>query len=200
MITILFIRHGLCDFVGKFIAGRKEKVHLNGEGRKQVLDLACRLETIPVSAIYSGPLERVVETAEIIARSKDVPVTVARELDEVDSGNWTGLSFEEVAKDPLWDVYNRFKGGTRIPGGEMTLEVASRVSGFVERVRRKRDGATVIMVSHGNPIKTVLAHYCGIPLDFISRFEVDPASVSVLRVDDYGAAVGCINSTGMLSL
>lgn len=200
MITILFIRHGSCDFIGKFIAGRNEGIHLNEKGREQVRQLARRLEEITVSAIYSGPLERVVETAEIIARRKDIPPIVARELDEVDSGIWTGLSFEEVAKDPLWDVYNRFKGSTRIPGGEMTLDVASRMGQFIERVRREMDDATVVMVSHGNPIKAALAHYAGIPLDFISRFEVDPASVSVLRIDDYGAEVGCINSTGKLSL
>ncbi|MFP4165035.1 MAG: histidine phosphatase family protein [Chitinispirillaceae bacterium] len=200
MITILFVRHGECDFVGNYIAGRKEGIHLNRKGRDQACRLARRLENVSVSAIFSGPLERVAETAGYIARVKNIPVTVAWELNEVDSGRWTSVPFDELRGDPQWNNYTVFRSSTRIPGGEMLPEVVCRVSSFIERIRREMDGSTVVMVSHGNPIKAAVAHYAGIPPDYIRRFRIEPASVSVLRIDNFGAEVDCVNYTGTLRI
>jgi probable phosphoglycerate mutase len=195
MTTFVLIRHGHCDPVGKYIAGRKSGINLSETGKMQVMQLAGRLQKIEAEAIYSSPLERAIETASSLAEQKKLKLNIAEELLEVDYGMWTGKSFEELSKEPLWELYNTFRARVRIPGGEMTTEVVSRMSALIERLRRVYKGA-VFLVSHGDPIKSVIAHYIGIPLDLIIRFDIQPASVSILSVDDYGAHLMTLNNTG----
>ncbi len=194
MTTFVLIRHGHCDPVGRFIAGRKGGIKLSEIGNKQVKQIVSRLKGIEVEAIFSSPLERAIETALPLAEQKKLKLNVAEELIEVDYGMWTGKSFEELTLEPLWSLYNTFRGRVRIPGGEMIPEVVSRMSILIERLRRAYHG-TVVLVSHGEPIKSVIAHYVGIPLDFIIRFDVQPASVSMLAVDDFGARLMTFNNT-----
>ena len=190
--TFLLIRHGNCDPVGKFIAGRRPGIHLNQEGREQVGELAVFLKDIPLCAVYSSPLERTVETAKAIVNENRVQLEIKEELNEVDYGLWTGMSFKELSKEDLWGAFNTFRSSTRIPGGEMMPEVVARMSRFTEKSRRAADGVFAI-VSHGDPIKALIAHYGGIPLDMVLRFEISTASVSVIELNDYGASIRCIN-------
>ncbi len=195
MITFLFIRHGYCDCIGKYLAGRTNGVHLNDSGVAQAEALARTLADVPVSEIYSSPLERTVETASFIAAPGNLKVCVREELSEVDYGAWTGKTFTELEKFPLWRRFNDSRGSVRIPGGEMMVEVASRMSLFVERVRRHHKEGVIAVVSHGDPIRAVIAHYAGIPLDNIVRFDIDPASVSPVNADDHGFRILGINHT-----
>lgn len=195
MTTFVLIRHGHCDPVGKYIAGRKSGIRLSETGNRQVRQLAGRLEGIEIDAIFSSPLERAVETASPLAELKRIELNITEELLEIDYGMWTGKSFEELSSEPLWGLYNTYRGRVRIPGGEMMPEVVSRMSILMEQLRRVYHG-TVVLVSHGDPIKSVIAHYIGIPLDFIMRLDVQPASVSMLSIDDYGARLVTFNNTG----
>ncbi|NLE01818.1 MAG: histidine phosphatase family protein [Fibrobacter sp.] len=194
MSTFLLVRHGFCASVGDHISGRKKGVHLDDKGILQVKRLSEELRTVPIDRIYSSPLERTIETAELIGHPRNVDISTDENLNEIQYGDWTGLTFSQLEKDPRWKQFNLYRGKTRIPGGEMMLEVVSRMSSFIERVRRECSGV-ILVVSHGDPIKAVLAHYCGVPLDYILHFDVSPASVSSLVIDDYGAEVLCINKT-----
>ncbi|HEX3019489.1 MAG TPA: histidine phosphatase family protein [Chitinispirillaceae bacterium] len=193
MTTFMLVRHGHCDPVGKFIAGRKEGVNLSEYGNKQVKQLVTYLKGTAINAIFSSPLERTVQTASPLAKEKGLTLNIVEELLEVDYGLWTGRTFDELSSDPLWHQYNKYKGVVRIPGGEMMLEVASRMSVLIERLRKRYEG-NVVLVSHGDPIKTAIAHYAGIPLDFLLRFDVQPASISVIQIDDYDAKLLTVNN------
>src|SRR5215212_2773666 len=96
MTTFLLIRHALCDPVGRSLAGRTSGVHLNAEGGVQAEALARRLGEVAVSAIYSSPLERALETAAPIAADQGVPVIEAPGLLEIDFGDWTGKTLQEL--------------------------------------------------------------------------------------------------------
>ncbi len=193
MTTFMLIRHGHCDPVGKYIAGRKSGIKLDETGIGQVKQLVSRLDGIKVEAIYSSPLERAIETASPLAEQKKLKINIAEELNEVDYGIWTGKSFEELSSEPLWKLYNTYRGRVRIPGGEMMPEIVSRMSRLMERLRRTYQG-TVILVSHGDPIKSVIAHYTGIPLDSIMRLDVLPASVSIISINEYEARLVTLNN------
>ncbi len=52
------------------------------------------------------------------------------------------------------------------------------------------------MVSHGDPLRAAVMHYLGMPLDLIFRFEIEPASLSILEEDGWGARVTRLNATG----
>jgi probable phosphoglycerate mutase len=161
--------------------------------------MAERLMDVPLAALYSSPIERAMETSSYIERQKNITMEIRDELIEVNFGDWTGMKMASLSDNPFWTNFNIFKGAFRIPGGEMIEEIASRMCRFIEEIRRKHDGVIAI-VSHGDPIKTVIAHYTGMPLDYIIRFDILPASISVLQIDDYGACLNCLNTTGSISL
>jgi probable phosphoglycerate mutase len=166
-------------------------VRLGESGRRQLRFLHERLAGLPIEAVHSGPLERAEETA----RALGLPVTIAPELDELDYGDWTGRSVEELSGDPAWEAWNRFRAGTRIPGGETMLEVQARAVGLVQRLQAEHPSGRVVLVSHGDVIRAVLLHHLGLSLDLFARVEIDPGSLSVLAVEPWGARVLLLNQT-----
>lgn len=194
------IRHGLTDAVaGRQIAGRAPGARLNEKGRAQAESLAERLSVVPLRAVYSSPLERALETAVPIARRLDLEVQVEDAFNELEFGEWTGRTFEELEASARWRAFNSFRGGTRIPGGELMVEAQARAVAGVERLRERHAGESVAVVSHADLIRAVVAHYAGIHLDLLLRIEVGPASFSVVEVGDFGPRIISLNDTGGLT-
>ena len=196
MTTFLLIRHAACDPVGQSIAGWEPGIHLNEQGRAQGERLAARLAGAPIAAVYTSPLERARETAAPIAARLGLEVEVDVGLGEVQFGEWTGRTLEELSAVPEWRRFNSFRSGTRVPGGELLLEVQARAVAVLDRLRMRHSGETVALVSHGDVLKAVLGYYAGIPIDLLERLEIDPASVSVVAVHDWGARLLRLNDTG----
>jgi probable phosphoglycerate mutase len=196
MTTLLLIRHAHTDWIGKAIAGHTPGVGLSVEGAEQAESLALRLRHLPVVAIYSSPLQRTLETAEPLARELRLTVQTRPRLIEVDFGSWTGKTMTELDADPLWKRFNSLRSTTRAPGGDLMLDVQSRMVDELEDLRSRHAGQTIAAVSHQDSIKAAIAHYAGIPLDLFHRFEVSPASVSILRLAEWGPQIVAVNHTG----
>jgi probable phosphoglycerate mutase len=194
--TFLLIRHAQCDPVGRAIAGRQAGVHLNTEGRRDAEALAMRLRELSLAAIYSSPLERAIETAEFIAARQGLLVKIAQGLNEVDFGNWTGKSFAELDQLAEWKRFNTYRSRTRIPGGEMMSEVLNRSLVELERLNQVHPdpAALVAVVSHGDVLRAIVSHALGMSLDLMQRFELSPASVSILDVKGRERRVLLLNS------
>lgn len=195
MTTFHLIRHAAHGLLGWRIAGRMPGVHLSEAGQTQAERLAEWLARQPMGAVYSGPLERARETAMPLCRRLGLPLQIAPSLDELDYGEWTGRTFEELAGLPTWQQFNSFRSGTRIPGGELMPEVQTRAVTEMERLREIHPDAHVALVSHGDVIKAAAAYFLGVPLDLFQRLVIDPASVTVIAVDDYGPRVLRVNGT-----
>ncbi len=102
---------------------------------------------------------------------------------------------EELSRIELWHRYNRFRGGTRPPGGETMIEVQSRAVGRLESLAAAHHGEAVAVVSHGDVLRGMLAWYLGIPVDLMLRFEIEPAGLSILELAEWGARVMLMNET-----
>jgi broad specificity phosphatase PhoE len=195
--TFLLIRHALCDPVGKSIAGRTPGVHLNDAGRGQAAALASRLSTLPVAEVWSSPLERAVETAQPFASIRGLPVVQDQRLTEVDFGEWTGRTLTELEGLAQWRDFNERRSSTRIPGGEIMDEVVRRSLAMLEEVHRHPDltGRLVAVVSHGDVLRSLVAHCIGMDPNAIHRIEIAPASVSILQTEDRTWRLLLLNST-----
>ena len=190
--NFVFIRHGAHDYLGRAIAGRLPGVHLNELGRKQAEHLAEKLSLLPVDAVYSGPLERVRETAEPVCRQFNLPHQIADEFTEIGVGEWQDRAFTELSQLPLWKQINSFRSSTQFPGGELMLEVQVRALRKLNELRGKH--RFVVIVTHGDVIRAVMAHFLGMHLDLFLRIEIDPASLSLLEYGDEYAIVRLLNS------
>ena len=193
MTQFYLIRHAANDTLGREIAGRAPGVHLNEAGRAQATRVAEALSTLPITHIYSSPLERCQETAQPLADRLKVPVAISEALNEVDFGDWTRKSLEELSRLEAWRQWNGFRSAGQIPNGESMIQVQSRVVSEVERLRRLHPNSPVALFSHGDPIRAALTWYLGMPLDMLSRLEVFPGSVCVLSVGDWDAKIRALN-------
>ncbi|SCZ60307.1 histidine phosphatase family protein [Thiohalomonas denitrificans] len=198
MTRFVFIRHGETEAVGKTLTGRAPGVRLTERGFDQVRTLAGQLKFQRLDRLVTSPMERARQTAAAITEVHGTAMEIDEALLEVDFGEWGGCSFAEMEDDPLWRRYHEFRGGIRIPGGEMALEIQARVVAATERLRRETPDGVIALVSHGDPIRYGVAFYAGIPLDLALRTNIDIASVSAIAVDDRGARVLCVNHTGSL--
>src|SRR5215212_5240157 len=115
MATILLIRHASHDLLGKKLAGWMRGVRLNEQGRTEAGRLADRIASVPLSAIYTSPLPRTVETATPLAARARCPMYLVDALGEIRCGDWTGRDFEELKLRPEWNAYNACRSLNRIP-------------------------------------------------------------------------------------
>lgn len=201
MTQILLIRHAVNDVMkAKKLAGWMPDVHINEEGRQQAQAVAERLREIPITAIYSSPLDRTRETAEPLAQALGLEVQIREEIGEVQYGDWTGKSLEELSKLDVWKVVQLYPSGMRFPGGETIREMQARIVNQLESIAADHPREIVAVFSHADVIKAALAHYLGVHLDLFQRIVVNPTSVSVLRLTPYGPQVLRINDDGPLKL
>jgi probable phosphoglycerate mutase len=196
MTTFLLIRHATTDAVGRVLSGWVPDVHLNAAGMRQAVALAERLGAIKLAAVYTSPLERARETAAPLAARHALEPRVVPDGGEVRFGEWTGRRFTDLAHDPIWQSYNQVRSLTRVPGGEMAIEVQARIVALLERLRAEHAEGCVALVSHADVIKAALAYALGSPIDLMQRIEVQTASVSTLVLDQGSPRVLNVNVTG----
>lgn len=195
MTTLLLIRHALCDHVGREIAGRRADIHLNAAGTVQVRRLVEELDGARLDAIVSSPLARARETALPLAERRNLEVRYDDRLAEIDYGDWTGQRLESLRADDRWARFNSLRSVTRVPGGELMLEVQARGVSAIEAIREEFPDGRCAVVSHGDVIRGLVAHFAGIPLDLFLRIEIAPASVSVVTLSEQWIGVRCVNRT-----
>jgi len=178
---LLLIRHGENDWVGtNRLAGRTIGVHLNDKGREQSAQLAELLKNQPIGAVYSSPLERCLQTAEPVAAALGQQVIHEPGVLEVDYGQWQGGDLKELSKLPEWQSVQHFPSTFRFPEGETLHQTQSRAVWAVERIVQAHPNQLVALFSHGDVIRTTLAHYMGTPLDLFQRIQISTASISAL--------------------
>jgi len=193
MALLHLLRHGTHDLGGGVLAGRMPGVGLTERGRSEIAAVAERLADENIAALYSSPLQRTRESAEIVAERLGLPIEFRDDLIELDFGEWTGTSFNGIRADPRWQPWHRHRSLARIPGGETMRAVQFRaVEAILEIGERRREEAAVI-VSHGDVIRSALVFALGMPLDFYGRIEVAQGSLSTIRLDDGGIRVVSIN-------
>src|SRR5919112_3225074 len=116
--TILLIRHAAHVELGRTLSGRRRDVALSKDGLEQAEIVGDLLGVEPIAAVYSSPRERAYYTARAVAEPHEHNVHVVDDLDELDFGDWTGLSFSQLEGDPSWMAWNETRATARPPNGE----------------------------------------------------------------------------------
>lgn len=198
MLRVLFVRHGETEWNRERRIMGREEIGLNETGRKQSAQLQAGLIQVPLDAIYSSPILRARETAEILSRERDLKVVFDERLAEIDYGEWVGKTFEDVRRMPGYQPYFTRLETPVAPGGETLYQVRDRVTAFYESLKQGGTNRTVAVVSHADTIKCLLMGVLEIPFANIWRFRIDNVSVSLLEAEPRGDRVICINQRGDL--
>jgi len=183
------LRHGEHGLLGRVLAGRMPGVGMTERGRAEIASQAERLATEKIAAIYASPLQRTRESAEIVAARLGLPIEFRDDLIELDFGEWTGATFDSIRADPRWQAWSTQRSLAAIPGGESMRAVQQRVVAALLELNERHLHATVVLVSHGDVIRSVLLFALGMPLDFYNRIEIGQGSISTINISASGIRV-----------
>lgn len=170
------VRHGSTSLVTKMLCGRTVDPPLDENGRAQALRAADRL--VGMGPIWTSPRARTRETAALIANGREL--TIAPAIDEIDFGDWSGRTFDELTPDPAWQRWNSARASARPPRGESFAEVADRLGALLRQIEGHD---TVVLVTHCDVIRALVCRILGLSADDWWRFDVDCGSVTRIMVE-----------------
>ena len=194
---IIFLRHGQAENNTKrILAGRTEGVPLTKIGIEQAEQIGKYLKPIDISAIYSSPIERADNTAKIVAESNSIDYKLDERLTELDMGKFTRMPYDEIfakhgnvflkfySNDPIISEYNV----------ETFPHVQKRVMDMLDYTIKKHDQENVLLVTHMDPIKSVIAKV--MDLKPLSLFELIIAncSLTIIKHHDEKLSLSAINA------
>jgi len=188
MTTRLYlVRHGATPLTTEDKFSGAENVFLSDEGREQAEHLSQRLADDDIHAIYTSPLDRTKETAEIIARPHNLTPILKDGLREISHGHWEGLTRKEVEERHA-DEYTAWESDpfTFAPEeGESGISVLARALPVIREVVVKHKDGNILVVSHKATLRLIISSLLGFDVrGYRDRLDQAPASLNILDFKD----------------
>ena len=184
---IIFLRHGQAENnTKKILAGRSPGVNLTQVGIQQAEQSGKMLESLNISAIYSSPIDRALQTAKIVGNHCNLePVTDDR-LIELDMGKFTKMPYDEIfAKHG--NVFLKFYEGSEEVsenGVETFAKVQKRVFDMVDFVINRHKNENVVLVTHMDPIKAMIGKTLSLKPEILFELIIANASLNIFKNHD----------------
>lgn len=185
MCKLILIRHGESEANTQGIyQGQTYDTNLTALGKKQAQAAAEKVQQLPVARVFTSPLKRTFQTAQIIAREIRVPVIQDIRLLEIDHGDWGGQTKEKVAEMYPNLVKKWVQNPTQVvmPRGENLAEVQKRVMSLVAQWRREGRDRSLAVVSHDVTLRVLISHVLGLPLNAIWNFRLDNGALTTINL------------------
>ena len=199
MAKLILTRHGETTWnVEKIYRGRTD-VSLDEVGIKQAELLGKHLSNWELEAIYSSPLKRALDTANIIARYQKVGIHVTEGLIDFDYGEWQSLPEQEVQRlyPTLHNEWHNNPHKVKIPGGESLEDVRRRTIEVVNDVLSKYQGS-VVLVSHRVVNKVLICSLLGLDNSHFWNINQDVGGITIFNYVDGRFVLTRLNDTSHL--
>ena len=184
---IILLRHGQADNnTKKILAGRTPGINLTEQGREQAEQSGQMLKDLNISAIYSSPIDRAMQTAEIVGKHCGVEPISDDRLIELDMGKFTKMPYDEIfAKHG--NVFLKFYEGSEEVsenGVETFAKVQKRVFDMVDFVINKHKNENVVLVTHMDPIKAMIGKTLSLRPEILFELIIANASLNIFKNHD----------------
>jgi probable phosphoglycerate mutase len=167
------------------LAGPDNTINLSEKGRKQSLKVSKHLQAIAFQQIYSSPISRCLQTIQPLIKGRpNIEIVQEIKIQEMDYGQWNGKDLKILSKKRDWQRIQSAPSKFTFPDGESFNQLRRRVTLFLSQIADK-DGP-ILVVSHGDVIKMMLACTLDLPTDKFQNFVIEPASISIVQ---YGSRV-----------
>jgi len=190
---LILIRHGeTLSNKEKRVQGKSD-VELSSVGIEQAHLVALSLKDYPIEAIYTSPLKRAMQTAEIINEFHQKELHTDQDLMEMDYGDFEGVSFKkimDVEKDFI-DQWMTDPASVKMPNGESLTQLQERAWRALKKIINKKENALV--VSHNFTIATIICHIKSISLNEFVSACVGNASKTIVSVEKDGIFIEAFN-------
>jgi len=174
MSEIYFLRHGQSQSnVENRFANGNDGYPLTDQGRRQAEKASAFLRSRAIRKVYTSPIHRAVQTAEIVCSKWGLTPVMIDEIREFSVGIFEGKKIAGRAREKYVDLKEKWAGGemdTRISGGESHREIIDRLWKGIEYVLEEDSGEPVLMVSHGGLLSMALPYMCD-NLDLTTFYE-----------------------------
>ncbi len=198
--TLLLVRHGqtTSNTTGFYMGWSEED--LNETGYAQARRLSSRLASMPISSIYTSPLQRACSTAAILAEPHKLKSEVLDDLIEIKLGGWQGLHQDEIrGRYPeLWLQTRKDPSNVTFPDGESFPQVTERAIRAFKMIAEANREKQAVIVTHDIIVRVLVAYVLGVTNCIYRRLEVNNASLSAIRVGDSNAQIIMLNDTSHL--
>lgn len=190
-LRLILVRHGETDLNRDGITQGRNSDALNQRGRQQVQEVARALHRETPFALYSSPIVRALETAQVISDEHQVPVAKRLGLAEADLGELEGLTGQELRQlypdfMRLWDQDPAY---AQMPGGESLHQVQDRMWECIMAMQKEHQEGTVIAVTHNLAIIAFLCRALSVPLSQVRNFRTKPGSIAILELQGTKASL-----------
>jgi broad specificity phosphatase PhoE len=153
---------------------------LSPRGIRQAEALADRLAPFPIDRVFTSPLIRARQTAEIVGAPHAAAPTVDPDLVEFDWGVWCGRPLDERLEREVAAIRARWRSGeldSGPEGGESPAAVSCRAARFLERLRATR-ATNALVVAHGRFNRILMATLLARPLSRMDEIRQRNGSLS----------------------
>jgi broad specificity phosphatase PhoE len=200
MLRILLTRHGETDWNRERRVLGWSNIPLNETGIRQARQLAGWLPAFKIARVYSSPLRRTFQTAEILCSGLGLEPVPEPHFTEANIGDWEGRLWKDLADDPTRLQYYDRPDTARPPGGETSAEVRARAVSGIEAIRKVEPDGTILIVTHADLVRCVLSHYLNIDFKTVRKFWIDHAALSSVSLDGGEATLHFLNLVGLSGL
>jgi len=197
MTRIYLVRHGQTEWNrGLRFRGRAD-IPLDENGRKQASAIANALRGKGISAIYSSPLRRSVETARPAAAVFHLKIVTLQGLIDINYGEWEGLAYDEVRQRyaDLYRAWEERPDSVRFPNGESLDEVKRRSFAAFMEVVEKNSGNSILIIPHRVINKVLLCAILGLSNDHFWSIRQDTGCINVIEYSDSRFVLVSMNDT-----
>ncbi len=184
---IYLIRHGL-------IRSNREKIYagwsdesLLPEAIPDTLEVGEKLKDFGIERIFSSPIQRAVQTAEILSKPLKTPIEIEEDLKEMKLGPWEGLSEKEVAQrfPSEWKIWNTRPSSLKMPGRETLKDIQSRALSAIHQISHGKESFSVLAVTHVALIRLLIIHHNRLTADDYRKIEIPNLSVYSIPRDSH---------------
>ena len=194
---IIFLRHAQAENNAKrILAGRTEGVPLTKAGIEQAESIAKYLKPLDISTIYSSPIERASHTAEIVAKNSSLGYELDDRLTEIDMGRFTRMNYDDMFAK-YGNIFLKFYENDPVIAEhkvETFPEVQSRVLDMVNHVVEKHKNENVILVTHMDPIKSMLSTVMDLKPKTLFELIIANASLTIIKEHENKFSLSAINA------
>ena len=194
---LIFLRHAQAENNAKrILAGRTEGVHLTKTGIEQAEQIAKYLKPFDISAIYSSPIERATHTAEIVAKNNSLDHNLDDRLTEIDMGKFTRMKYDDMFAK-YGNIFLKFYQNDPVIAEhevETFPQVQSRILDMVSHIVEKHKNENVILVTHMDPIKSMLSTVMDLRPKALFELIIANASLTIIKEQDKKFSLSAINA------